>query len=244
MKLRHGLLGALAIVLLGLGAVWILGHVMAGFAERGAERSSPLTAAAMEPAPDDLRRELEIHPLAAPGDPRGETALVWAARTGRGESIAMLVRAGVPVSFRDGGVNGWHPLHHAVHKNQVAGVRALLAAGAEIDGTNPAGLTPLMLAAAQGEGEIVETLLAGGADPRVEQPSGENVLGYALMGGDARSVRALLARDPALPLPGGFKTTLSRFFLRLRGRTAILRLVDERPQVAPPSAQASTESPR
>jgi ankyrin repeat protein len=229
MKLRYLALGALGLTLLGLGALWTLGHLMPGIAQRGAQRSSPLTAAAMEPTTDGLRHELEVHPLAAPGDPRGEQALIWAARTGRGESIAFLAHAGVPVSFRDTGPNGWQPLHHAVHKNEVEGVRALIAAGAEVDGTNPDGLTPLMLAAAQGEGEIVAVLLDAGADPRREQPGGQNALGYALMGGDLLTVQELLVRAPDLRQPRGLKTGLSRLVLRLRGRTEILRLVDERP---------------
>ena len=248
MKLRHGLFGALVIVLAGLGAAWTLGHVMARLAERGAERSSPLTAAAMEPTTEVLRRELEIHPLASPSDRRGEEAVIWAARTGRVESIGLLAKSGASVRFQDQGPNGWQPLHHAVHKNQLGSVQALIAAGAEVDGPNPEGLTPLMLAAAQGEGEIVAALLSAGADPERTQPAGDNALGYALMGGDLMSVRFLLARDPNLPLPGSVKVRAARLLLRLRGRTEILRLVDQRPEVAAPSmgstAQASTEGLR
>ncbi len=232
MKLRHGLFGALVIVLAGLAAAWTLGHIMARLAERGAERSSPLTAAAMEPSTEALRRELTIHPLAAPHDRRGEEAVIWAARTGRVGSIALLAQSGASLRFQDQGPNGWQPLHHAVHKNQRASVQALIAAGAEVDGTDPEGLTPLMLAAAQGEGEIVAALLSAGADPERTQPAGDNALGYALMGGDLMSVQFLLVHDPGLPLPGTLKVRAARLLLRLRGKSEILRLVDDRPDLA------------
>jgi hypothetical protein len=136
-----------------------------------------------------------------------------------------MVHAGVDPNQQDSGPNGWPPLMHAVHKNQLESVRALLAAGAEPDFANPAGLTPLMLAAAQGEGAIVEELLASGADPRLKQPGGETALTYAATTADARCVRALLARAPDLRLGNTWEDWLAPKIARLRGRREVLALL-------------------
>src|SRR5262245_26935681 len=92
--------GALSLFLLILGGAWTLGHLMPVLIERGAAGSSPLTAAAMEPSAAGLRRELALHPLAGGEDARGLAALIWAARTGRRESIDVLAGAGVDVDAR------------------------------------------------------------------------------------------------------------------------------------------------
>lgn len=208
----------------GLTGLWALRSVM----PRLSTPLGPLALAAMEPTTDTLRRALERAPLAA-RDAAGRDAMIWAARAGRTESIALLAAAGAPAAFRDEGPNGWEPLHHAVHKNRAGSVRALLAAGAEVDAVNPKGLTPLMLAAAQGEGEIVEILLAAGADPARSQGDGDNALTYALFGGDARAVRALRERAPGLSPGTGLRVRLGRFLLFARGRGEVLQLLDAVP---------------
>ena len=53
-------------------------------------------------------------------------ALIAAARTGQVASIRIIVAAGGDPNAR-AGVNGWPALMHAVHKNQTAAVRELLA---------------------------------------------------------------------------------------------------------------------
>ncbi len=185
---------------------------------------TPLAVAAARGSAEELRRELAIHPGIQASE--GLEALVWASRSGRTESIAELARAGVDPNQQDSGPNGWPPLMHAVHKNQLESVRALLSAGAEPDRANPDGLTPLMLAAAQGEGEIVEELLANGADPRLRQPGGETALTYAATEADARCVKALLGRAPDLRLGTTWKDWLAPRLARLRGRTEVVALLN------------------
>lgn len=55
------------------------------------------------------------------------------------------------------------PLHRAALNHDLAAVRTLLAAGAEVDAKNAAEATPLLYGA--GHAEIVRALLAGGANP-------------------------------------------------------------------------------
>ncbi len=207
---------------LGLATLGALGFWLLTVRPRARPRT-PLAVAAAQGSPEKLRRELALHPNVHGS--AGLDALIWASRSGRTGSIAELARAGVDPNQQDSGPNGWPPLMHAVHKNQLESVRALLSAGAEPDLANPDGLTPLMLAAAQGEGAIVEELVASGADPRLKQPGGETALTYAATAADARCVRALLNRAPDLRLGSTWKDWLAPRIARLRGRREVLALL-------------------
>jgi len=209
----------LGLAMLGAVGLWLLTVLPR------ARPRNPLAVAAAGGSPEELKRELALHPGGL-GD-EGLGALIWASRRGRTGSIAELVHAGVSPNQQDSGPNGWPPLMHAVHKNQIGSVRALLSAGAEPDLANPDGLTPLMLAAAQGEGEIVEELLASGADPRLKQPGGQTALTYAVTEADARCVKALLGRAPDLRLGDTWRDWLAPKLARLRGRTEVIALLKD-----------------
>jgi ankyrin repeat protein len=161
---------------------------------------------------------------------RGEPKepLIWAARGGQPGTIAKLVQSGADPNRLDDSPNGWTPLLHAVHKNQLSSVRALIAAGADIDRSAPNGLTPLALAAAQGEAEIVEELLAAGADPRASKARGWTVLQQAVGSGNPRVVEALLRKNPDLRLGRGPRAWAVRTFARLGGHSEILEMLDRR----------------
>jgi Ankyrin repeats (3 copies) len=155
-------------------------------------------------------------------------ALHSAARQGDVAAIASLLAAGAPVD-EPGGVNGWTPLQHAIHKNQPAAVKALLAAGADANaGSNPAssshagGVTPLMMAAGYGQLEIVEALLAAGADPRASHGSVNALWAAAGFGAIAditdgpplgscfpEVAKALVAKAPDLRLRWGIEARLT-----------------------------------
>ncbi|HSS76772.1 MAG TPA: ankyrin repeat domain-containing protein [Thermoanaerobaculia bacterium] len=209
----------LGLALLGAAGFWLLRALPR------ARPQTPLAVAAAGGSPAELKRELALHPSILGSE--GFGALIWASRSGRTEAIAELAHAGVDPNQQDSGPNGWPPLIHAVHKNQLGSVRALLSAGAQPDLAAPNGLTPLMLAAAQGEGEIVEELLASGADPRLKQPNGQTALTYAVTEADARCVRALLIRAPDLRLGDTWQDWLAPKLARLRGRTEVISLLKD-----------------
>jgi len=144
-------------------------------------------------------------------DAGGLTALILSTRAGAVPAVETLLRHGADPNLR-GGVNGWTPLIHAIHKNQSGAAKALLDSGAQLDGCGRSGETALMMAAGYGYTPLVELLLERGANPRAATPDGYNVLAAA-MGGvpdidrftvghcQADTVRALKRRDPSLHLP-------------------------------------------
>lgn len=197
-----------------------------------ARPESPLGQAAASGSVDELRREVNLRGGVDGKDARGFTALDWAARTGRTDAIAELVRAGADPDLRDSGPNGWTPLLHAVHKNQLEAVRALLAVGADPNGRGENGLTPLMLAAAQGEPEIVEELLRAGANPRLHGPIGWTALEQAVGNGNSKVIEALLRKDPGLRLGHGPRVWALRAMAWAAGRSALLARIDRGQEAA------------
>lgn len=104
-------------------------------------------------------------------DPHGH--LVWAARTGDVAAIRRLAARGVDVNasietpikfvFPDFDHVSWTALQHAVQKQQVESVRALLESGAKPDARQD-GFPPLLIAAFQKDPAIWQLLIDAGAD--------------------------------------------------------------------------------
>lgn len=151
-------------------------------------------------------------------DAAGYTPLIAAARAGNIATIRVLSSRGADPNLRDAAVNSWTPLLHAVHKAQPKSITALLDAGANPDGVDSYGTTPLMMAAGYGYTDIVKLLLARGANPRLSMHDGVTAIDLARSGVpdidrftvfncQDDTVKALLAADPKLPdhsanLPG------------------------------------------
>lgn len=114
----------------------------------------------------------EAHPL---------TPLITAAREGDVPMIRTLAAKGADPN-EPAGVNDWTPLLHAIHKNQLGSVAALLDAHANPNIASPKGMTPLMMAAGYGQAKIVRLLLARGANPRLADHRGQTALDYARHG--------------------------------------------------------------
>lgn len=108
--------------------------------------------------------------------PAGVT-LHQSARLGRVELIELLVGAGRNVNQKD---PNRAPLHWAVIGNKREAVRALLAAGADINVQDKWSRTPLWIAAAAGLHALVDILLAHGADPNACDYHGCRVLHVAV----------------------------------------------------------------
>jgi ankyrin repeat protein len=90
--------------------------------------------------------------------------------------------------------DGTTALHWAVHHDDLATTKALLAAGANASATNNYGVPPLSLACVNGNEGIVRALLDAGADPNTTLRGGETVLMTAARTGRVGPVAALLDR--------------------------------------------------
>jgi uncharacterized protein len=139
---------------------------------------------------------------AARPEPQGQLSDACCARSpdqvAQAEEIADLVRAGAAVGETD--KNGVTPLHHAVRFRSPAAVRALIAAGANVNQVcRRSGSTALHRAVTasgapgtagkQAEArQIVALLLAAGADPSIRNKNGRTPGDYA----NDEAIRALL----------------------------------------------------
>ena len=92
------------------------------------------------------------------------------------------MNSGADPNFR-AGVNGWPALMHAIHKDQLRSVRALLNSGADVNAaTGREGETPPMMAAGYGYADISRLLLEHKADPYATMADGKNALDFAANG--------------------------------------------------------------
>jgi hypothetical protein len=160
-----------------------------------------------------------------------------AARTGQTDVIRTLAREGADLN-QPAGVNGWTPLMHAIHKHRQASVSALLAHGADPNGTSRHGMTALAMASGYGYADIVRNLLAAGANPR--QPGAASPLTAAVRGAfdidrfavgacQTETVKAIVTAEPELRWPRTWDGKLSLLGARLAGCVDVVRMVERLP---------------
>ena len=83
----------------------------------------------------------------------------------------------------------------AVADGDTEAVRALLAAGSDVNGTASGGRTPLILAILFGRTQIISLLLEAGADPQQRDSLGLNAVDWAKRKGFAEGVKLLTQRQ-------------------------------------------------
>jgi len=101
--------------------------------------------------------------------------------------LAMLVLAGAPPDDPT-------PLLQAVRGDDLRKVEALLRAGANVNTADRYGITPLNLAAVNGNAAIVGKLLDAGANPNARDLSGETILMAAARTGAPEAMKLLMDR--------------------------------------------------
>lgn len=155
-------------------------------------RAVPLTCAAESGDLDQLRALIRAGARVSDVSPDGRTALSAAAGMGHASLVRELLALGA---------NGNQPLPRGLtaiyfatsrpygQREPTAALEALLAAGAQIDGRDQDGRTPLLYAAMAyhpfGSPEAVRMLQHAGADPHATDLAGRNALQVALeVGGD------------------------------------------------------------
>ncbi len=110
----------------------------------------------------------------------GHTPLFLAFMAGQDHVTQHLLDQGADVNARD--ENGVPLLHYAVHAKDIPATRLLLDYGANPDIPGPSFVTPLMLAAGDGQPHLVRLLLMRGARAGLKDVNGHSVCFYALYG--------------------------------------------------------------
>jgi len=158
------------------------------------------------------------------GNSKGATPLMQAARYNSFAAVNLLIRAKADVKAKDN--EQWTALNFAVvYKNEdpecLEIVKALLAAGADVDAETDVDNTPLMAAASLAENpEVIHILLLAGADPKKT-----NLKGYTALELLEELNPALLMTDARDELQKAMK----------RGAIPQTRTVDPLPKTKPPA---------
>ncbi|MBI5688705.1 MAG: ankyrin repeat domain-containing protein [Verrucomicrobia bacterium] len=145
---------------------------------------------------------------AEPPIPSPAPALLADAAERRDGSAVLSLIATAPVNAAQ--ADGTTALHWAARHDDLAAVRALLAAHADPKARNRYGVTPLSLACASGSAAVVGLLLEAGADPNAALRGGETPLMTAARTGHLDTVQLLLSRGARVDdrLAAGGQTAL------------------------------------
>ncbi len=161
-------LGVLVAFCLPFSAVWGIDWVVAGF-----RQGTPETADG-KAASGHFRVRPRMLILAALAAIIGVTSVLW--------TLQLIANLGANADLRD-----------AARVGHTETVRALLAAGADVNAKTPTGGTALMITARFGHPEIAQALIAAGADVNATDEDGKTALARATGGGHTEIVRVLLA---------------------------------------------------
>lgn len=110
------------------------------------------------------------------------------------DAAALRTLIGQKVDVNLPGADGTPALHWIVRVDDLDSARLLLRAGADPKGANRYGVTPLYLACANGNTEMIRLLLDAGGDVNAADPAGETPLMTVSRVGNIDAVRLLLDR--------------------------------------------------
>lgn len=121
---------------------------------------------------------------------RGGTALTWAAWLNNAETVKILLDRGVKVNAGD--AEGRTALHEGARWGPSI-TQLLLDKGADVNARTKQGVTPVMLAAAAQESDVLRLMLRNNADVNARDSEGKTPLMYAAENGRFANAKALLA---------------------------------------------------
>ena len=114
-----------------------------------------------------------------------------AAFFGHPETVKLLVARGADVAQVARNPMKIQPLHAGAASHNFEVMKALVDAGAPVNGKQLEGWTPLHEAARHGDVEIARVLLAKGADPKLPNDKGVSAIGLAAERNDAAMLKLL-----------------------------------------------------
>eukprot|EP00042_Codosiga_hollandica_P035347 m.261478 g.261478 ORF g.261478 m.261478 type:complete len:320 (+) comp54610_c0_seq5:92-1051(+) len=129
-----------------------------------------------------------------PGSSSALETLHDAARQGQERLCKLLIWRGVDINsmYERPGLPPATPLYLAAAEGHLVLVRLLIQAGANVNLSNPNGLTPLHEAAWRGDSEIARELLAAGASPLTMSQFGTTPLHDAVLGNHMEIIALLI----------------------------------------------------
>jgi ankyrin repeat protein len=122
------------------------------------------------------------------------------------------------------------PLHQALLIGDRVAVQRVIASGADINAANRYGVTPLLLAAQRGRGDLVELLLKAGASVKNAEarlPEGQTLLMHAARTGDIAALKALITAGSTINARETRTGTTAAIWAATGNRAAAVRVLAE-----------------
>jgi len=146
----------------------------------------------------EFPKEVEMEPVEFPELSTDAQNKLWnASKSGDSKAVLEAIDAGADVNALDTrrSRTGRRPLNWAAFYGHIEIIEILLAAGANIDGTNLSGFTPIHHATENNEPESAAVLLKAGADTSIRNKKGKSPLDTATEGGFDSIVAMLDVQD-------------------------------------------------
>ncbi len=154
------------------------------------------------------------------------TPLADAAMHGDRDVVRSLLGQQVDVNAAQG--DGSTALHWAAYRDDLEMARLLVDAGADIQATTRLGdLTPLFMAAKNGNGAMVELLMEAGADANGTNANGTTPLMLAAASGDTGAVKVLLDQGAEVNAKDVTNGQTALMFASALGRVEAVRMLAE-----------------
>jgi uncharacterized protein len=121
--------------------------------------------------------------------------------------------------------DGSTPLQWAVYKGDIAEVKRLLRAGANVSIANNYGATPMSLAAEVGNAELLKVLIEAGADADSPNPEGQTALLAVARTGNVEAAEVLLKEGAAVDAREKWGGQTALMWASARRHPAMMRLL-------------------
>jgi ankyrin repeat protein len=159
--------------------------------------------------------------------PAGDTRISDAAQKGDAAAVQALLKQNVDVNAAQG--DGNTALHWAAYRDDLEMARVLLQAGADVKAKTRLGeMTPLLMAATNGNAPMIDLLLKSGADPNTANGNGTTPLMLASAAGVTGAIQALLDKGANVNARENTNGQTAVMFAAARNRGEAIRLLAAR----------------